>query len=584
MYKYITGTRKQDMEENKKTEDVPEYFRMESFRREEFLAQIGSFTQVQYQLFHNICDFWDPALDYNQFILKSSKSFLASNNQLELLMSKIKAAHIGLLQYALIEGEIKASRIILCDKDTLPFYYYLAEDYMARHILEHTHPFLTEKSYDDDGISLPPEMITPLDSSMLSPGFAEKQKNPIIIGINRKMKAPILIPSGMMNSFITALINHIRSEAANPTVMENLSRISDQKISELQKDLTKLDPVFWLTICQKLNENKDDLKLRLKGLNPLIFTSSQLLQTYFQNSLNEQKEQNDQNREKRSARDAIINEFRENGSTWTHISLLDDKLSSNEEKWEGFREEFKTSVLIRGEGKEQPELILLNNMLMHRDFLFPYFTNEISNLRNNFIFLYQDQMSDLLRHNRTDKYSQFFSRSNFRSDILTRVKEKDLQLWELLQKPTRVAESAFHYLQNIKGIKSTKRIKDSMAVYFQSDLKDFRKVDSIFQLKLMAIFDKSYKDLGWWGRFILRLTGRYDSYVSMFADSVTDRKSRGSGRSSKKKRSPGKMKDNAVIQAGYSGGRRRSNPDKSYTPREKKKAWAEFDDAINRKK
>jgi hypothetical protein len=565
------------MEEKRKK--VPEYFRMESFRREEYLSQLGSFTQVQYQLFHNLCDFWEPVLDYNQFILKSSKSFLASNNQLELLMEKLKAAHIGILQYAVIEGELKASRIILTEKDDLAFYYYLGEDLLIRQIHNNPHPYLTAKAYDDEGISLPINMITPMENSMLSPGYASTNKEPVIIGINRKMKAPLLIPSGMIEEFISALVGHIRSEASSPSVMESMSRISGVKISELQASLSKRAPAFWINLCQKLLEQKEELKLRLKGLNPLLFTSAQLLQSYFQNSLSEMKQKEVEDREKKEALKEIIQEFREKETSWTHINLLDEKLKEKEEKWEGFREEFKNSVLVRGETKELPDLVLLNNMLMHKDFLFKYFTRAVSDIRKDFLFLYQDQMTDLLRHNRTDRHAQFFSRSNFRSDILTRVKEQELQLWELLQKPTRVAESAFHYLQDIKGLKNNSRIKDAMGLYFHSDMKNFRNIDTMFQLKLLTLFEKSYKEMSWLGRFILRLTGRYDSYISMFSDDPAENR-----KASKASRKSRRRKRGIPTKAGVKSYSAKGPKERAYSPKEKRKAWAEFDDAIHKQK
>ena len=566
-----------EMEE--KSKKVPEYFHMETFRREEFLSQVGSFTQVQYQLFHTICDFWEPVLDYNQFILKSAKSFLASNNQIELLMDKLKAAHVGLLQYTDINGELKPSRIILSEKDSREFYYYLGEDLMVKQIHDHPHPFMTAKAYDDEGISLPEGMVTHLENSMLSPGYAGSVNEPVLIGIPRTMKSPILLPSGMLEEFVDAMISHIRSEASSPSALENLSRITDEKISDIQKSMAQKMPAFWVKLCHKMLEQKEELKLRLKGLNPLIFTSAQLLQTWFQNSLNEMKERELEDREREEASKQIIKEFREKESSWTHISLLDDKLKEKEEKWTGFREEFKALALIRGEGKDLPELVLVNNMIMHRDFLFRYFTIGISNLRRDFLFMYQDQMTDLLRHNRNERYSQFFSRSNFRSDIMTRVKEEDLQLWELLQKPTRVAEAAYHYLQDIRGIQKGTRIKDAMELYFHSDLKSFRNIDTIFQLKLINLFEKSYKDLSWLSRFILRITGRYDSYVAMFADDLPP------GRKIKpREKKHGRYRDVNPSGAVKNYSRHHQNEKRVYTPRERKKAWAEFDDAIHRQK
>ncbi len=548
---------------------------MESFRREEFLSQLGSFTQVQYQLFHNICDFWSPVLEYNQFILKSSKSFLASNNQLELLMDKLKGAHIGLLQYSLIDGELKASRIILSDKNDFSFFYYLCEDLLARHIFNNKQPFITEKVFDDEGIALPKDMMTILEQRMLSPGFAEtSKKRPVIIAVPRKLKDPLLLPSGMIEEYITSLVTHIRSEMTNSSLMEHLSRITDQKISELQKGLTKRDPAFWITICQRLGEHKEEMKLRFKGLNPLIFTSAQLLQTYFQNSMNEIKEAQIVEQEKIKATDELIKEFREKEASWSPVALLDERLKEKEEMWEGFREEFRTAALVRGENKAMPPLLVINNMLIHKDFLFRYFTREIGLLRKDFLFMYQEQMRDLLRRNKTERYSQFFSRNNFRADILEQIKTRDLQLWELLQKPTKLAEASFHYLQAIKGITKTSRIKDALGLYFQSDMKTFRGIDSMMQLKLLTLFELAYKELGWWSRFILRITGRYDSYIGMFSDDAPQKGIlKETARKRRKKRSP-RIPRNAKSKMDID--------QRNYSAREKMRAWEEFGQAVQK--
>ena len=562
-------------EEKKTTQELPQYYRMESFRREEFLSQLGSFTQIQYQLFHNLCDFWSPVLDYNQFILKSSKSFLASNNQLELLMGKLKAAHIGLLQYTLVDGELKANRIILSDKNDFSFYYYLCEDLLARHIFNNKQPFITEKAFDDEGIDLPKDMITIMESRMLSPGFAETSKEkPAIIAVPRKLKDPLLIPSGMIEDYITALVTHIRQEMTNTSLMEHLSRITDQKISELQKGLTKREPAFWITICQSFTEHKEEMKLRFKRLNPLLFTSAQLLQTYFQNSLTEKKEALLEEQERMKAIEELIKEFQEKEASWSPITLLDEKLKEKEEQWEGFREEFREAALARGENKSLPPLVVINNMLMHKDFIFRYFTSEVDLLRKDFLYMYQEQMRDLLRRNKTERYSQFFSKNNFRADILEQIKGRDLQLWELLQKPTRVGEAAIHYLQTVKGIKKNFGIKDALNLYFQSDMKTFRNIDDIMQIKLLFLFELSYKELGWWSRFILRITGRYESYIGMFSDDAPKRSSfRSSSRRRKKRRSPRIPK----------GARNKLSLDqRNYSAREKKRAWEEFGQAVQK--
>ena len=185
-----------DRNDHTTQENIPSYFNLEPHKREEILAQIGSFSQVQYQIFHNICSFWEPALDYNKYILKTQKSTLIGKNQLELLFNKIQDARMGLLQYKLVEDELKPHRLILTEKDSLLFYYYTAEEILSRNFLESGHPFITLKSFDKYGLTLPEGFITALEPRLLGPGFHREVKSrKIIYGITRRNRSPILIPS-----------------------------------------------------------------------------------------------------------------------------------------------------------------------------------------------------------------------------------------------------------------------------------------------------------------------------------------------------------------------------------------------------
>jgi len=574
--------------DEKNSEATPEFFRMESFRREEFLSQIGSFSQVQYQLFHNICDFWQPALDYNHFILKSSKSALAANNQLEILMNKLREAHVGLLQFDLVGGELKPGRIILADKESFHFYYYAAEDLLARNISESGHPFITLQTFEKTDLILPGTYITPLEPALLSPGFIGKtREDPVLYGLSRKNRSPLLIPSGKMDLFITSLINYLRRELESPNLMEHVSRISEKKISDIQKNITTRDPSFWISFCKCLLEQREDLKLRLKGLSPLIFTSAQLLYAFFYNSLTELKQKQQEETARQKSMLEIVSEIKDKETRWTSLHELDEGLKKGEEKWKGFREGFRDSFLKRQEGKEQPELILINGQVIHRDYMFRYFSREITDQGRRLQLLYQDMMSDLLRHGQTDKYTQFYSRNNFRADILNRIRDNAPQVKELLQKPTLVAESAFYYLKELKGIKETPKIKDTLSLYFKEDFQQFQNIDSILNLNLMSLFDKAFRELGWWGRVLLRISGRYDSYTNVFSG----KPSSAAGKMGRKQAAGGFPAARRPPRPEPSPGERpvRSRTNQPAQPRphsirEKRKAWDEFSDAVQKKK
>ena len=568
---------------------TPSYFNLEPHKREEVLAQIGSFTQIQYQIFHNICDFWDPALDYNQYVLKTNKPALTGGNQLELLMNKIQDAHMGLLQYRLVDSELKPARLVLTEKDSIYFYYYICEEVLYRNVYESGHPFITVKTFDKYGITFPGEMITPLDPKSLSPGFHKKMMPQCtIFGITRRNRSPILIPSGLLDEYILFLMKNLIRESQSMTLLENVSRLSGIKISELQKRMTARDPSFWITLTKSLLEHKEDLNIRIKGLSPLIFTSSHLLYSYFFNSLTELKEKQQEKAERQKTQMEIVNRIRENGTRWSSVKQLDQELKEKEKTWEGFRKEFQDTILKRQDNGEQPDLIIVNSQVIHKDYLFPFFKKELEYAGKEFSILYQDMMNDLLRNNQPDKYTQFYSRNNFRADILNRIRNKSPQLKELLQKPSLIATAGYYYLKDLKGIKRSDTIKDSINTYLKSDLKQFQNIDDILHLSLISLFDNAFDNLGWWSKLILRLSGRYDSYTSSFSTTSSIARAANS-----KKRQAAALRGNT----GYaekqqmtsqsrlrSRSRQQAQQQKMHSVREKKKAWAEFSDAVNKKK
>lgn len=563
----------------------PAFFNLDTHKREEMLSQIGGFTQIQYQIFHNICDFQDPALDYNKYVLKTKKPALIANNQLELLMNKIQEAHMGLLQYRLSGDELKPHRIILTDKDSPFFYYYICEEALYRNVNENGHPFITMKTLDKYGLTLSGKIISPLEAKMLSPVFHKKMiPQRKIFGITRRNRSPILIPSGMLDEYIYYLIQNLIRESESMTLLENVSRLSGIKISELQKKMTTRDPSFWITMTKCLIDHKDDLKIRIKGISPLIFTSAHLLYAYFSNSLSELKQKQQEKTDRQNAQVEIVSGIREKGVHWTAVKILESNLSEMDQKWPGFRDEFKETVLKRQEGGDQPNLILMNGQIIHKDYLFPFFKKELDHIGHTLHTLYQDMMADLLRNGQSDKYTQFYSRNNFRADIMNRIRNKSPQLKELLQKPGMMAGISYYYFKELKGIKRNDTIRESLNFYFKSDLKQYQNIDDILQLNLIALFDRSFDKLSWWNKFILRITGKYDSYTSAFSSVPAISRTAKSQTKSNRNRAipePGKKE-----QSSYRSRRRPVSQGKSqmHTVREKRKAWAEFSDAVNKKK
>ena len=571
-----------DTTDQTKQDATPSYFKMEPHQREEILSHIGSFSQIQYQIFHSICDFWDPALEYNKYILKAKKPALVNKNQLELLMNKIQDAHMGLLQYKLTENELRPHRIVLTEKDSPYFYYYICEEVLYRNYYENGHPFITAKNLEKHELNLPGKFITPIEPKILGPAFHAKMiPRHKIFGITRHNRSPIIIPSGMLDEYIHFLIQYLIRESQSMTLLENLSRLANIKISELQKKMGSRDPAFWLVFTRTLIEHKEDFKIRIKGISSLIFTSAQLLYSYFANTMGELKQKQQESQEKQKTREEIIDGIREKATKWSSLKELDDQLKEKEKKWPGFRDTFTDEILKRQEGGDQPMLIVLGGQLIHKDYLFPYFKSKMDYFSREFQILYQDMMADLLRNGQTDKYTQFYSRNNFRADILNRIRNKSPQMTELLHKPALMANVTYYYLKDLKGVKKSDTIRETMGIYFRNDLKQYQNIDEIMNLSLIVLFDQSYRNLSWWNKLVLKFTGKYDSYTNTFTNTVR------ANEKGKRRKGPELHPVIPTDEEPSPVTRRRAAQEKKnriHSVREKRKAWDEFSDLVNRKK
>ena len=154
--------------------DLPAVFQMDLSQREEFLSQVGSFTQEQRRIFHRICDFFDPMLDYNRFVLHAGKDILFANNQIEILMRKIRNAHYGLLKFKNDQGELKPDRIIITNRDSQGFYKHLIEDEIQRLTLDDSRSFLTLEEMEKGNFRIPYDLVETIYPESVSPQYITK--------------------------------------------------------------------------------------------------------------------------------------------------------------------------------------------------------------------------------------------------------------------------------------------------------------------------------------------------------------------------------------------------------------------------
>ncbi|MDA3955882.1 hypothetical protein [Oceanispirochaeta sp.] len=580
---------------NEETSKLPSVFQMDLQKREEFLSQVGSFTQEQRRIFHRICDFYDPVLDYNRFVLHAGKDILFANNQIEIMMRKIKNAHYGLLKFRLIDGELKADKIIVTNRDSREFYINLIEDEIQRNLMDDSRSFLKLPDLEEQNQRVPFDFVDTMHPESLSPSFIKLNKNEArIYTMPLKTGAPLLATSGSLGDLIELSQIRIKSYLNNTSFISIISRYMNIKISDIQRQLSGKDRSFWLNLATNIFQNKEDLQLRLKHLEDTLFQGSEIIFHYYTNCLKEEKQEREDNAAKYAALDEVCMEILQKENFLITDEDLIKILEPYAKKWEGFKEYFFESAVKMNNKIGLPLILNMDAHYIHRDHVYPFFRSELSIQSKELKLYYIQLMERMLRTGNKDRITVFYTRETFKEDVMDMIRKEAPILAEFLIKPKIVSEGIVHYFKNLKKVRDVNKIKDFMNNFFDQGIIRFKDTDFLLNLYLLEIFDEAYKFLSWWKKMVLRLSGRKDSFINQFSGlsskedlpplNMMNPKKSISKRSLDSYQRIGKTRKNDKSK--NDGQTRRKNQDlsqKMYSVKQREKAWLEFEDAFHRK-
>jgi hypothetical protein len=581
------------------TKELPSVFQMDLPKREEFLSQVGSFTQEQRRIFHRICDFFDPALDYNRFVLHAGKDILFANNQIEILMKKIKNAHYGLLKFQVVDGELKPNKIIITNRDSIEFYACLIEDEIQRNLLDESKSFLTMEEMEEQNLSIPFDFVDSIEAEELSPSFISKNKNENkIYSLKLKTGATLLVASGGMDSLLTLSKTRIREYLSNTSFISIMSRFMGIKISDIQKKISGKDPRFWQGLSTKVLQNREDLQLRLKHLEPALFHSSEILHHYYKNSASEAENERKENAARDAALEELCMQILKKEDFLVSSEELDKMIKPHAKKWEGFKDLFFERSVTVATKVGLPPILGINGEYIHRDHVYPYFRSELTMQSRELKSHYIQLMERMLRTGNKDRITTFYTRETFNDDILEMIRKESPVFSALLNRPRIISESIVHYFKNLKKVRDVNKIKEFMNNFFDKGVIKFKEPDHLMDLYLLDIFEEAYRFLSWWKKLSLRLSGKRDSFKNQYSG-LGDRDLPDIDISERKKKT-GRNVRTPASNRGYSAdgysrkkdssstgaSKKRQAPplnSKQYNLKQRNRAWTEFEDAFSRK-
>ena len=369
------------------------------------------------------------------------------------------------------------------------------------------------------------------------------------------------------------------------------------KISEIQKKQYSSEVKFWKDIASEILKSAEDLQLRIKHLSIAVFQSAEILHLYYQNMETEEEKEREESREKQQAIDEICMEILKKEDFLYSPEDLLDLLEPYEKKWEGFKDLFYETVVKVNQKIGLPVILYLADKYLHRDHVYPFFRAETNMQSRELKIHYIEIMEKMLRTRNKDKVTIFYTRDSFKDDVMEQIRENSPILAEFLDKPRIVSEGIVHYFKNLKKVRDVGKIKDFMNNFFEDGMIRFKDPDYLLDLYMLDIFNESYTYLSWWKRFLLRISGKYESFINQFTglseDDFLESGNEIMGEKRTKSRQdfqPGeyaagtRRRDRQPDMVRY---RKRSAPPPTsakYNLKQRNKAWEEFQDAFNKKK
>ncbi len=583
---------------------MPEFFKFDQIQKEEFLSQLGNFNQEQRAIFHKLCEIWEPEIDYNRFIELGKNQFSFIQSHLSQLMQKLFNARCGILGVASSQGNIVNKQIVLCERDSIRFFYYYIENEYVYSLHSEDRLFVTPKFLERQDMVLPGKYVETLGLTDISETMALESQDAVrILLIKCDGYDPIYATPATIPHVIRLARDKIKTVVKSPQLLTFLSKTMGFMESEIQRDMKNRDHNFWNKLSRCLMENRDLVSDKRRHIPDDYYPAVSLIYSYTRNGLDEAERIRLDKQSQKDELVAVCQSIEMRPKKYLTQQELNEYLENGIKKWPDFKNTFYDQCVMMKNKTSLPIIVNLGVGYMHRDHIYLSFRMYLKEASVELKKYYLSLMEDVLVSRRGGGGHVFATTESFVQSIRDQIKEMYPVLHLMLDKPKIMSEAMLHWVKRRSSTPTAEQVRLLLNKYFEENSTiRFIRLDKMLDLYLQPLFLQSYGRLPLFRKVILRLFGRYDSYLESFSR-LPDSAPRG-GEGSAVKRTGGDVYTGKTLKASddpmesyrpspasRSQSRtvnRRSRPPKSkephYTNREQNNAWTEFQDALKKSK
>ncbi len=493
--------------------EMPAYFRKDRVGRDEFLSQLGHFGEEHRALFSRLCDMWEPDMAYSKFFAKAGHEFLNADATLHTLMVHLEKGNCGLIANIVKDGQLEKDQIILTDRDAPRFWYWYVENLWQTCRVSDRTKFPTVKSVVKRG-GFSDDVLQPLSLAEISGTFIDDHFDDVILYALPDLDGKTLIVTpATLTSMVEVAKLKIRAHLANSPVQPILARLMGTVVSNIRTSLSKNDTQFWNNISDTIVVHREDLLAKKANLSAEIFIAAKILKIFTRNELDESEHRREQDAEKREAIQGILAQLAKKNQFLVPPSEFDAQFEPYKEKWPDLREMFIVTYLKPSGRTGLPAVVNISEDYIYRDHLYPLFKSQHQIAAAEMKDYYLNLAERILRTNNKDKITAYTGIKAFREDVREQLALEYPILSELLSKPRIVSEGIIHYNTKVLNVQDMDRVKNVLERFFEAGSIRFLHPDKLFELSPNDLFISAFQRLSWFRKIILKLFGRYDSYL-----------------------------------------------------------------------
>ena len=574
--------------------EMPSYFRKGRTERDEFLSQLGHFNEEHRALFSRLCDMYEPDMPYSKFFAKAGHEFLNADAALHTLMIHMERGNCGLIANVVKDGQLEKDRIILTDRDAPRFWYWYVENLWQSCRVSDRDAFPTVRAVRKKGEGFSSDILQPLSLAEISSSFIQSHQNDLIMYALPDLDGKTLIVTPATIPMMVEVSRFkIRAHLSDSPMQPVVAKYMGTVVSSMRNSLLRDDTQFWHKLSDALVVHREDLLAKKANLSNDLFIAAKILKIYTRNELDEAEHRREQDAEKRETIKGILNTLARKSSFLMSPEEFDSQFEPYRDNWPDLREVFMAHYMKSSGRTGLPAVLNIGEDYIYRDHVFPLFKARHRIAAIELKDYYLSVAERILRTNNKEKNTAYSGLRSFREDVREHLADEYPLLSEMLSKPRIISEGIIHYSTKVLKVGDMERVKSVLERYFESGSIRFKHPDKLFELNPNELLAEAFRRLGWFRRLILRVFGRYDSYVQTLNSGPSARKEPGgkSGRPAvpvevervrpyQASALPGESLTDAAVRRRKQSG----NHKHRYSMRQQEQAWDDFKNAYERKK